>query len=288
MSEKGNNGMLCQRHPFGRILEYWNNGKKLLSSFHHSIIPSFLCTGILFAAVFALSGCFTGGPGMMGPGNTGNVRENTFPIGNLETLWNERTIRLTPASGGLGGAQEGMRGLFPLNASATLIDSTLMNAGLQEFALLADIKEQDKGSYAVRYKEINKPDEYLFVWLELRTSYSKDLLNLDKWSIFLEDDKGNQYDPKNIVEYPEKDLPKVDTPNRRSSTERNNTWQMSSKILQLYFPKKRFDGSLLISPDVKSIKLVMFNWSNNARYEGKWYTNPNETSSLLSEKSDKL
>jgi hypothetical protein len=280
-------------------MEYLNGGK-----FHHSFIPLIFIVQknyhfqiikilLIFSAVFFVyfSGCMFGGPEMMGRSSEARRNESFFPS-KMEKIWNEKTISLKPVFGGggsslLGGSgqsQGRMGAAFPLFASATFIDSALMDMGIEEFSSLAKMNDSEKVSYKTKYMEINKPDQYMYVWLELRTSYSADLLKLDNWSIFLEDDKGNQFDPKNTIEYKGKEIQIPGNFNPDRSPGRNNYWQTTSKVLQLYFPKKRYDGSPLINKDVKSIKLVMFNWNNNARFEGIWITDPKDNYSLVSAK----
>lgn len=271
------------------VMELWSDG--IMGKINKNIVRYI---AILLIAAFAfVTGCMTvpGGPGMMG-GQFVPGERNTFITHELGNLWTERTIRLNPVnergSGSSfmgGGGPGGMRGTFPLNASATLIDSALADYGLEEFAGFADMNESEKILYKAKYKEVNKMKENIYVWLDLKTSYSKDLLNIDNWSIFFEDDKGNQFDPVNIVEIPEKELP-GDFRVRRND-DINNHWQMSSKVLQLYFPKKRADGSLLINKNIDNIKLVMFNWSNNARYEGMWHVDPEDNNSVISTESSR-
>jgi hypothetical protein len=314
MMEWWNTGIM--RKERNGIMEYWNNGimekkpievNETLNSgitgkifktvfqpsnlplFHYSIIP------VLFLLGF-ISGCsmFGGGPGMMGRSFEGGRKDASFISSKMEKLWSEKTISLQPVfegggsgnflMGGSGERRGGMVGSFPLYASATLVDSVLMNVGIEEFSSISKMNDSEKTVYRTKYTDTNQPGQYLFVWLELRTSYSGDLLKLDNWSIFLEDDRGGQYDPKNTIEYKGKEIqiPENNSPNHEPG--KNNYWQMTSKVLQLYFPKNRYDGSPLINKDIKSIKLVMFNWKNNARFEGTWYINPKDNNTLISDK----
>ena len=174
-------------------MEYWENSRqrvismevRMMSKIHKRFVQYLF---MLFIAVSGFAaGCMVpGGPGMMRQ-PFGQGERNTFITQDLEKLWNERTIRLLPAFEGAGGPG-GMRRSFPLTASATLMDSVLADYGLEEFAKLAGMNDSERILYKTTYKEVNKIDENIFVWLELKTSYSKDLLKIDNWSIFFEDD----------------------------------------------------------------------------------------------------
>lgn len=229
---------------------------------------NFICLSGLLVSVSVFAGCSGGEKAVIPVRFQG--QENPFRITSLDEQWNMHTIRLKPSMEA--SSEEGrgpMGGLFPLMASATIIDSSLARQGIEEFSILARLSDTAKAGYLKRYSSANRLDNGLFVWLELRTPYSEDLLDMDKWSIFLEDEKGSRFDPLEVRGYklPERQLkPQI---SRSSEPGMGKYWEVTSKILQLYFPDKKFDGSPMITKNGR-LRLVLFNWSNNARYAGEW------------------
>ena len=113
---------------------------------------------LLLILLKILIGCFGGKP-MMNIGGPG-LEEKTTSIlskylpGTLGKLLAERTVQLRmvfddvkgPGVGGPGG------GLSLLTASATLIDSTLVKFGLEEFEKLSEMSKEEIVDYEKKYK----------------------------------------------------------------------------------------------------------------------------------------
>jgi hypothetical protein len=210
--------------------------------------------------------------------NAGILLPDLLP-GKFGKLWVERTIQLKAtfegsqsSSGVMGG--HGGGGFFPLIAKATFIDSSLIKCGLNDFETLLEMSENEKQEYAKIYKETYKIGSYHFFWLELQTQYTEEILDLNRWNFYLEDDKGNKYDPQEIVEYSFE----VNNPFQKSTLisrdiveNKFQNLKISSKTILLYFPKVNINGENIVDNSCKNISLVVFSWDNkNVKNKGTW------------------
>lgn len=239
---------------------------------------------VIYFIIFILSfmflfSCFGGIPTMrtVEIQNKGILLVDLLP-GKFGNLWVERTIqlkatfdRLKSSTGMMGGPGGG--GFYPLIAQATFIDSTLIECGLNEFENLSEMSDEEKRHYEKIYKETYKTANSHFIWLELQTPYTKEVLDLNRWTIYLEDNKGNKYDPQEIIEYSieaDKDPIQNSIPPSIDSID-NKYWKNSSKTVLLYFPKINIYGGKIIDGNSKTISLVIFNWrSKNVNNIGTW------------------
>lgn len=219
------------------------------------------------------------------PAERGNVAlwSSLLP-GSFGKLWTERTILLgqlsdgfrLPALSPLGGSPPDGDGPFPLIVRATLVDSVLIEAGIREYGRLASMTDEELSAFQSAYHAKHDVDNSLFVWLELQTSYTDDFLKLERWIIFLEDETKQQFEPMRVVEHPMQKRPPPDAAADRAG--RNSlvypgelTWPLTTKAVELYFPKKRYDGAPLLSATTKTLKLVVLEPKNTSvRAEGSW------------------
>jgi hypothetical protein len=192
--------------------------------------------------------------------------------GNLSEVWNQHTIILTGQPGGMGGRPMMMPGTYPgeepgetrgearetsgmfeLSVRATLMDSLVIQSGLDEFAWLASLSAEEKQAYADRYDEEHYRDQYLFIWAEIATPFSDEYLKLDRWTFFLETQSGEQLEPAKTVEQNiqrrsfASGLPADSTAeNFPASAFRRRSYPF--KIVQFYFPVKDYHGVSVLSP----------------------------------------
>jgi hypothetical protein len=204
--------------------------------------------------------------------------EESFP-----NLWEKWTVRLgTAASGGgpmrfinplgmTGGPGGGMGG-FPLHITATLMDSLLIEAGLQHYANLVKMTQEEQTAYRSDYFQRYDVEDHLLIWCELQTTWTELFLDLNRWIIFIEDDAGNQYEPVRILEESQSSREMMTERLPRFQPEQKRPrFQIHQKTLMLCFPKRDFYGALVLSEDVEFLKLVFqLSEDEKMRAEGIW------------------
>ncbi|MGE5401119.1 MAG: hypothetical protein ACM3S2_12000 [Ignavibacteriales bacterium] len=197
--------------------------------------------------------------------------------GNFSNLWQQRTVKLSvtvdqqapaPIIGGSSGEGEGGRSrMLPIDLSVTYMDSVLVKAGLTEFETLAQMNPQESAEFENRYHEKFQNGNFNLIWMEMNSFYSEDALTRDKWTIYLEDDRGNKYEPSRILENPatvEQNPILSDSGAQNNEPGRFNRAEMfrlNSKSFLLYFPQKGYDGKDIIR-NTKALKFVFFEWSS--------------------------
>ncbi len=202
---------------------------------------------------------------------------------SFRALWEKRTVNLGAAPGGAGpmrflnplrmtGGPAGGMGEFPLHVTATLMDSLLIEAGLQYHADLVKMTPEERTDFRKAYIQRYGVEDHLLIWCELQTSWAELFLDLDRWIIFIEDDAGNRYEPVRVVEQSQSSremgmdmLPRFQPERRRPS------WEIHHKTVMLCFPKRDFYGAPVLSKEVEFLKLV-FQQSDDGRTraEGIW------------------
>lgn len=237
---------------------------------------------LLLISLKVLIGCYGSKP-MMRIGELGTEEKPAALLsklmpGTFGKLLAERTIQLKmvfddlkgPGVGGPGG------GLSLLTASATLMDSTLVKVGLEEFEKLSEMSKEEIADYEKTYRQEFKTDDYHFVWLQLQTPYTEEILDLDRWNIWLEDNNGNKYNPAELVEYPLENINELpfsfsDPAIRDSISKDFKQWKITSKTILLFFSKTNIVGEKIIDENTKTITLTLLDWNNRSvRNEGIW------------------
>jgi hypothetical protein len=230
---------------------------------------------------------------MIGCGSTMGYREGergeawagqSLRLSTFDKLWEERTISLGQGGGGSrnplfsspGGGGMGEREAFPLFVRATLMDSTLVDAGIKEFGRLAKMSDEELADYRARYKRAHDIGHNLYIWAEMQTALSEEYLRLGRWAIFLEDEQKHQFEPVRVVEQPkEKGMERRVVTTETESDEfpgvRFQSRVLHTKDVELYFPMSQLTGEPILSPATKTLKLVMLQADNpNVRAEGAW------------------
>jgi hypothetical protein len=204
---------------------------------------------------------------------------------SFQVLWEKRTVYFGQArrggkslqmgipfvmTGGPGGDSE-----FPLHITATLMDSLLIEVGLKHYASLIKMTPEEEAEFCSAYYQRYDPSNHLLIWCELQTSWAELHLDLDRWTIFIEDDTGNQYEPVQILEEP--------PPIRQTMTDMfpdflprqgRRAWEFHQKTIMFCFPKFDFYQNSIISDEVQFLKLVFqLSGDPQTRAEGVWMFN---------------
>jgi hypothetical protein len=206
--------------------------------------------------------------------------EESFP-----NLWEKWTVQLggAPRSGipwllgspfamSPGEGRGGRGSEFPLQIAATLMDSTLIEAGLQHYANLIQMTQEERAAFRRAYFDRYNPTYHLLIWCELRTGMAEDYLNLDRWTVFIEDDAINQYEPVQILEEPQSAHRTAEhwLPGFQPGHGRRR-WEVHQKSLMLFFPNRDFYQNPVLSHRVKFLKLVFqLNEDEKTKAEGIW------------------
>ncbi|MEK9137809.1 MAG: hypothetical protein AAB393_11855, partial [Bacteroidota bacterium] len=109
-----------------------------------------------------------------------------------------------------------------------------------------------------------------------QTPFSEEYLQLDRWTMLLEDEKNHQFEPSRIVEHPggkESALRGASSEDEPANLLRGRLlgWSGVIKDVELYFPLHRVSGEPLVSSATKSLKFVVVQSSNpSVRAEGTW------------------
>jgi hypothetical protein len=201
---------------------------------------------------------------------------------SFESLWERWTIHLGGMSGGgprssggflgLSGGGGGGGGEFPIQITATLMDSSLIEAGLRHYADLLEMTPQEKETYRADYFQRYDAENHLLIWAELSTSWTELYLDLKRWIIFIEDDAGNQHELKKTIEEPDSSPPETTDAFLGLSPQTEFRRRVfHQKHLMLCFAKRNFAGEPVLSKDVRSLKLVFQqNDDPKIKAEGVW------------------
>ncbi len=200
---------------------------------------------------------------------------------SFSDLWEKWTVYLGMATRGgnplqlsnpftMGGGGPG--GEFPLQITATLMDTMLIEAGLQHYDTLLAMTPEEQAEFHRNYFQRYDVENHLLIWCELRTTWAELHLDPNRWIIFIEDDAVNQYEPVQILEEPQSiNQMLVDRlPGFQSEQER---WRrkVHQKTLMLCFPKRDLLGNLILSERVRFLKLIFqLSQDKKTRAEGIW------------------
>jgi hypothetical protein len=198
-------------------------------------------------------------------------------------LWENRTVYLGAAKPGgkplqlinpfaMAERGPGMGGGFPLHITATLMDSSLIEAGLEHYADLIGMTSDEEAAFRSTYYQRYHVEKHLFIWCELQTIWAELHLDLDRWTIFIEDDALNRYEPDQILEGAQSTFRMANLglqvfPTGKGPPE----WEMRRKSLMLGFPKLNFYGNSVLSQETEFLKLIFQQTDDeNTRVEGTW------------------
>jgi len=203
---------------------------------------------------------------------------------SFPTLWEKWTVYFGMASWGgkpwqllsnpfTGGeGRGGPGGEFPLQITATLMDTMLIEAGLQHYDTILAMTPGERAEFRRAYSQRYDVENHLLIWCELQTSWAELYLDPDRWIIFIEDDAVNQYEPVQILEEPQPIRQTVmDRLPEFQPEQRGPRWEVDQKTLMLCFPKRDFYENSILSEEVEFLKLVFqLNDDEKTRAEGTW------------------
>jgi len=197
-------------------------------------------------------------------------------LSRFEKLWAERTILLTPSHSGAGSA--GL-GAFPVLVRATLMDSTLVNAGIEEFVTLASMNEEEIMHFRQSYARSHSRGDSILIWVEMQTTATEDFLQLDRWTIFLENEGGQQVEPGHVVEHSlqrqRSQFVFSGAPVGDDTQEDGGMWAPVTKQVELYFPRLLVAETHYGNEAHQGLRFVLFDVKNpNVRAEGVWAQAP--------------
>lgn len=211
---------------------------------------------------------------------TSSQIDQTFPA-----LWEKWTVQLgMTARGGrpwglsnpftMGGGMGGRGGPseFPLHISATLMDSSLIEAGLEHYANLLTMAPEERAEFSNAYYRRYDVENHILIWCELRTTWTELFLDINRWIIFIEDDAGNRYEPLQILEESQPIRPMVrDSLPGFQREQKRWGWEVHQKSLMLCFPKRDFYKNPILSERTQFLKLVFqLSEDEKTRAEGIW------------------
>jgi hypothetical protein len=161
---------------------------------------------------------------------------------------------------------------FPLMVKASLMDAEVIQAGLKHYEKLLSMNPDEADQFRQRYFESHDLKNNVLIEVSLQTSWAEVYLDLSRWTIFIEDDMGNQYEPVKITEH---SIPSSDFDERFPENAVNQRtvfpFKVHQKQLLLYFSKLDKYGQPLIHEGVKYLKLVFLQEEGgSSRAEGSW------------------
>jgi hypothetical protein len=241
------------------------NSKKIYFIYLHLLLNIFVCYSC-------------GPPSMMlnrQHQNKGALLTEIVP-GIFAKSWIERTVQLNAelsdshTPGGFPG------GMSFIKLNATLMDSSLVISGLKEFEILSEMDKEEIADYEKSYKQNYKISDYYFIWLEMQTTGTEEIFNLERWNIWCENNVGIQYNPAEIIESTM--LHKPINPSVPSSLENKGTTDkkfestpIPNKVILLYFAKSDINGNDIVDLNTGTLSLVLLDWNDRGiKYKGTW------------------
>jgi len=217
-------------------------------------------------------GCTPGGPSFHN--EDPRVEESPSLLApSFERVWKEHTIVLgshlrrgtgPPSSSGPGG--QNPLGPFPVIVHATIVDSLLIEAGIQEFARLAGMDALRVDVYRQAYRQLHRLGDAVFVYLEMETPWTEEYLKPDRWILYVEDMDGHQVEPAHIVEHPVGQ--QTAWQGSPAAPDTSISPSRSKRALELYFPLPHSPHS---HTRPERLKFVMVDVNErHVRAEGEW------------------
>ena len=205
----------------------------------------------------------------------------TLMDSEFERLWDRRTITIPGGMGGQqsmsplfgSGAQARGGGPFEIRVRATIMDTSLLNAGIDQFATLAEMSESEKREFANRYGQDRPIDQYIYVYAQITTPYADSYLDIDRWTFYLMDEDDMKYEPKQTIshdlylEHGDSVFVKQEGLNPRVPY-----WLSEPnpyRDVEFYFPLNDPEGNPILTADELTFGVVM-NSDLDHRAEGSW------------------
>jgi hypothetical protein len=171
-----------------------------------------------------------------------------------------------------GGGPPSDGGFFPMTVTATLMDRQVIEAGLDYYQDMTKMTPEEAEHFRRAYEDHHETDNYILIEASFRTTATESYLDLSQWTIFLEDDRGNQHVPDKVVEMSPSTTRfggMMDMSGLKRPMPLDLTTHM--KNIFLYFPIKDYYGNATIYEGIKYLKLVFLqNVGGSARAEGFW------------------
>jgi len=193
---------------------------------------------------------------------------------NWTIVIGSRGISAGPGMGSLFPGSQGSprdRG-FPLTVTATLMDSQVIEAGFRYYQQMTQMLPGEAEHFRQRYVDRHELDEHILIEANLRTTAAENYLDLSRYTIFLEDDQGNQHLPKKMKEMPvatNRFEGMVNNPSLKRPFYMN--FSDHTKNAFLYFPRYDYYGNPTIHENIKHLSLVfILDVGGHARAEGTW------------------
>jgi len=197
---------------------------------------------------------------------------------SYESLKAKWTVTLNPVKpdasspAGIGGPGRRGGGRFPLAVSASLMDAKVIEAGFDYYTNLLTMTTEEREAFRQRYVDLHNTEKYILIEATLQTSWTEIYLDLNRWTIFLEDNKGNQHEPEKISE---QSIPTLDTDNTFINPPIGQLnafpFQFHQKQIFLYFPRNDSYGQPIIHKGIEYLKIVFIQEEGfPARAEGTW------------------
>lgn len=161
---------------------------------------------------------------------------------------------------------------FPMTVTATLMDSQVIEAGFRYYQHITQMSHEEAEHFRQRYWDRHELDEHILIEANLRTTAAENYLDFSRWTIFLEDDQGNQHLPEKIKEMPvatNRFEGMVNNPSLKRPLYMN--FSDHTKNAFLYFPRYDYYGNPTFPENIKHIRLVfILDVGGHARAEGSW------------------
>jgi hypothetical protein len=173
-------------------------------------------------------------------------------------------------------SQGGMHGFdFPLTVTATMMHDQVIESGFSYYENAIRMTPEQAASFRQAYRSQNEVDRYLLIEASLQTRMAENYLDLDRWSIFIEDDAGNRNVPEKIVEQPGSSQVMegmMEDPIQKRPMPFD--WTHHRKTVLFYFSRKDYYGKSLLHENLKELKLVfLLEKGGSGRGEGIWIFN---------------
>jgi hypothetical protein len=161
---------------------------------------------------------------------------------------------------------------FPLTVTATLMDDQVVEAGLRYYENMVGMDPAAAEDFRKTYWMQNELNKYLLIETLVQTAWAESYLDMSRWIIFIEDDRGNQYEPEKIFERPGSTQERgreSQMPGQKQQIPFD--WRSHQKVVRLYFPRQDYQGNLTLYDGIEKLKIVfLLKEEPSSRGEGCW------------------